>query len=350
MKKIQVLLVVGLLITVSGCSLFKKSTDPQTVIQNMLSKTIELNSYAFNATGKILSKNAVDATTVDADLTLQGGVFLTETQLPDLDLSMGLKVKTTDPVDGEIDGSLDLALKVVASTIYLQLVDVMLPLDIQSKIGSMIDLYKGKWFSIPNTLLPDGIKNQLEVTAESNAKKVKIKELVKKTQFFEVIESNEEGDNYVYKTKFNTDNLKVFIQEVGKINNQEVSAEELAGLQDLNQIYNYSFTLYINQKTHYLDKMILSLITKEEGNNLEITFSSKNNNFNSLAKITAPDGAEEFNPMSLMGLGMMMESSQGESLLEENNFSELETGSGELLQIEESFPQDVLVGTGVEVE
>ena len=92
--------------------------------------------------------------------------------------------------------------------------------------------------------------------------------------------------------------------------------------------FNPEIVLYINKDSHYLDKLMLKVNVNKDGITALIDLNVAISNHNQAQNITVPEGAEDFNMMGLMGLGMMMEGSQGSSMGDDTgdmiDYSELE--------------------------
>lgn len=329
MKKLKALLLSTAIVIISGCSLLGKA-DPQEVIKEMVTNMQGLTALTFGVDSTVKYNDPGIKSTVDAQIKIAGQSEMQAQALPNATLDIDL---TVDSKDGEeaVNGKTKFLVTMKDGDLYFKLESLTVPAEMQEQIGSFVDLYKGNWYKFPSELMPEELKNKTETTISEadKAKKEQIEKLIRETQLFDVLESATEGDDYVYKVAINQANLKTLASEIAKIEGQPMTEDDLKMLDEFFAVYNVELTLYINTGSRYLDKVVINASLKEEGATADMSATITLSNHNQAQEITAPAGAQDFNPMSLMGLGMMMEGSQGESLNTESgseaiDYSELE--------------------------
>lgn len=330
MQKFKIVLLALAITILPACSLFKSAPDPQEVIQDMLTKMQALESVGFNLQGDLQYDSPETNDKGGAQFKFLGSSISVDPQNPQLDLTLDLNISSNEEIQGDLNGNLKVQLKISNQNFYFQLVDLKLPAELQNQVAPILAMYQAKWFKLPVELIPDNIKSQLLVnTPEQIAKQDEIQGLISKTKFFDVTANTEEENNFVYTTNLNSANILAFIKEMGVILEEDVSADDLTAIENFLNLLDESIVLKIDQDSHFLNSLSADLKLEEEGNHLTINLQLAMNQFNDVAAIEAPTDAEEFNPMSLMGLGMMTE---------ENGSIDMTTP-----------PSEDLLGTGAEI-
>lgn len=346
MRKFKIILLSTAICLLTACSFGSKSApDPQATIKDMITQMQDVTSLSFNLAGDVNHKALDQDMTLAAKINLAGD-SITDKQNPQADFTFDIDLKSNDSNQEDMAGKASLQIRVTNKDFYFQLKDLTLPTELQTQIGSFVDMYKGKWFKFPSELLPDELKNQIVPTDPATlAKQEQIKEITRNTQFFDVTESLEEGNNWVYNTTLNTTNTIAFLKEIAKIQEEEIREDDVTMIQEALDSITQSFVLKIEKDSHYLTSLTGNITMKDDSNDLTVVISSTMSNFNSVAPITAPEGAEDFNPMALMGLGLMMSGETdmdldtldnlNEEISDEVLFQDLETDSIDMEALED---------------
>lgn len=321
MKKTHIILAVAFTLSFTGCALMDKimpsAGDPQEVIQDMISKMQDISSASFNISSSIKGDHDAEDLHFDVifDVDGESEKINNATQFA---LEFDFEISAQDPENGNMEGTAQIELCYVNDALYFSLNDVNLPEKYQQMTDSFISMYVGNWYKLPSTLLPPDISQHLQENPENAIIKEQIKVLINKTQFFNILESSTEGDNLVYSAKLNKDNLKTFMQESAKINGETLSEGDLNDFDKFFGESNHNFTLKINKDSHYLNQLNLDMSISDQENNydVDIAFDLQMSNINASQSISAPVDAQDFNPMSLMGMGALLEGSQGINLNE----------------------------------
>lgn len=316
MKKLKTFLLTSAVVVMSACS-FGKPADPQEVIKDMMTKMQELTASTFDLNADVDFNDPEMDSNLKAKITVSGKSEMQTGKAPSVSVDINASADTKE--GGEtMSGSAKFLVTITNGAFYFKLDDIKAPADIQKQIESFVNLYKGNWYKLPEELIPDDVKAQLNGTSSGSTadteKKEQLKKLIREAQLFDVIEESKDDKDYIYKVNFNQANLKTLLQEIAKIEGQPLAEEDLAAMDEVFTLYKPELTLYINQDSHYLDKMLLKINTNENGMTLKIDLTTNISNHGQTQEITAPADAQDFNMMGLMGLGMMLEGSQGSSL------------------------------------
>lgn len=316
MKKLKAIFFSGAIVLMSGCALLDKilpAPKPNDVIREMITTMQKVTSAGYDVTANIVEKSTSELNNleVQADVVATGVSDNTDKTNPALTLNLTADVTSNDSTQGEMKANLIVDLTVVEKEVYFKLSKLVLPAELQTQLDPMISTYQGQWFKMPGNLLPEKVQSKLNQDAQIVAQKDKIEELVRNTDFFNVLSSKTEGNNYVYNVKFNPENLKAFLKSAGEITGESINNEDLAIFDINNPNLEYDLTLSIDKSNHYLNQFAgnLTLLNPTNETNLKMTGTVKFNNFNVAPEIVAPAGAQDFNPMALLGVAGMMNNS-----------------------------------------
>ncbi len=324
----------AIILVSSGCSVVSEP-DPQEVVTEMITNMQQLTAAKFEVSSTIKQNDPETNSSFEAELQMTGKTNAENQKVPSSDLDINISVKTKDADKGDINGDANFMLTLTDGNIYFKLGSLNLPEELQGQVESFVSLYLGNWYKFPNELVPDNIKNQIAAT-EEDPNKAKIEELIRNTKLFNVTESNTKSGQYVYQATIEQEGLKTIASEMAKIEGQPLTDAELGELSTFFENYNHNVTLYIDQSTKYLNKIEATIDSKNADENPDITLKANFSNHNQAQEISAPADAQDFNPMSLMGLGMMLEGSQGTSLNEEaGDFEDLDLSELENMNMED---------------
>lgn len=359
MKKVRMLLLSLAVLFGSGCALMDKvapAPEPQEVIKEMITNMNDVKSGAFDISSKIYKEDKDVETSIDADVKLTAKTEEIEGDIPNVTFSLDLTLDTNDAEKGEMKGNVKMNSTITDGSFYFKLDDLTLPEELQAQVSGFVDMYKGNWYKLPDELMPPEVKEELVKSYSDDTKKEKLRALLKEAKLFEVLESSEADGQYVYKTQIDQEGLKNLSKEIAKLEDEVVTDEDLAMLDEFFTKHNHTITLHINKDSRYLDRIEATINAKEATEKFDISFTMNFTDHNKAQNITAPEDAQDFNPMSLMGLGMMLEGSQGTSLngdvegMEGLDMSELEGMDMEELEESMKMMEEELEGLEVEVD
>lgn len=324
MKNLKTLLLSTVILLISGCGL-TPAPEPQEVVSDMITNMQSLTASTFNIESTVKQNDSETGTSVDADINISGQSNFGDSKIPSTSLDVAVNLDTKDAEKGDMNGDVKFLLTITDNNLYFKLENLTLPEELQQQVGIFVSLYKGNWYKFPSELIPDDYKD--DMTEESDADKEKLKALFSNAQLFEILESSTKNGQYIYKTLINQEGLKNLVQEFAKLENEPMSAEDLVEFDKFFEEYTHDIVLYINQDSHYLDKIEVAITSKDTANQLDIKLMTSISNHNKTQEITIPEDAQDFNPMALMGLGMMVEGSQGTSLNEDaGDFEDIDLG------------------------
>ncbi|MDF2379537.1 MAG: hypothetical protein P1V18_04965 [Candidatus Gracilibacteria bacterium] len=326
------LLIISLSFSLVACSEPQIDEDAQTVINNAWLKLADKN--ASYETGIIDIDGSIDIDFDSTSIELSGDGKLT------FDSSDPKNVKTILDIDVDGNGTLEgqnggISLEGEFRTLKEKLFVFLKSLSIEtddpqaSFMANLVEgAFKDQWYAIPvpeNDLIP----SDESLLSTKNFKGKEAAEIAKKHNFFDL---KEETGYRTYSLTVNPDKLKGYINAVSQLNGTETTAEDLAAVDALLLTSEYSIEVTINSeyditwlKTDLMandpennQKVTLNfkgsfendesdgdLTIKTEGEvpgTLKISFDTEHN-MNTSVNITEPEGAQDFDPAQMLGLG-----------------------------------------------
>lgn len=333
MKKIfSTLFVITLTFGLSACSEPKVEEDAQTVINNAWLKLADKN--ASYETGVIDLEGSLDISFENTNVELEGEGSLTFDSSDPEDMKTILDIDMNG--DGDIEGqsgsiSVNGEFRTLQEKLYVFLKSLSIKTD-DPQASFMANLvegaFKDQWYAIPvpkNELLPE----EESIITTRNFKGKEVAEIAKKHNFFDL---KEETGYRTYALSINPEKLKTYITEVSKVNDSEVTPEDLDAIDALLQTTEYTIEVGVNPEYDitmlkaYLmafdpesnQKVTLEfdgtfedmesegeMSIKTEGDtpgSMKLSFETEHNMGGSVS-ITAPEGAQDFDPAQMMGMG-----------------------------------------------
>lgn len=302
-------MIFGTLLLLGGCTWFGAqpqgqpgTSAEQQVMREMQAKIQDREMKSGNVTGKV-------------SLDLKGKESGKFTISVDSDFDVAKKgdekVKLTLAAEGEMNaqgvsgkGNAKLDFDVFPKTIYLNLGEIKVDSDkdptLKQTVDMMISPYVGQWWKMD---LPEGV-NPFETTSAQNSnvtpdQEAKIKELVKKSDFFTVDKNygNEKingVDTYHYGIKLNEDGMVNFAKETAKIMEKPMSADDEKKMREGLKKMKLEGELWIGVQDKYIYKTNLTVAAKDEEQNMDMNFKFELTlDPNKSVSITEPSGAQD---------------------------------------------------------
>jgi len=314
MQKFKSVLLTGVILLTAGCSL-SQAPDPQEVITEMITNMNTMTALNFDINTNIQQSDTETENSVNANVNIKGKTEKTDQSIPELELEISATLNTQDTEKGDLNGNAKFFITLKNSELFFKLDSILLPEELQKQTESFINLYEGNWYKFPKELLPDDLKNQIE---EENTNQAEIQKLLQETVLFDVNLSSIEEPNYVYSTTINQEGFKTLVKEISRIKGKPMNETDLTDLDEFFTSFEHSIVLYIKQDSKLLDKLDFSLTSKNSEDDVHVNISITFAKHNQTQNIFEPEGAEDFNLMGLMGLGMLLEGSQGATSLNED--------------------------------
>ena len=298
------------LLVVFALSLFalaacgQPTETPEQVLQNFKQKVTEIKSA--DISGKVSMKASdnegmMDFTS-DADFKFDRRDM--EDRKTDVTVSMSGVMKVAE---NAFDGDLDLNLRTLNGDYYIRIDKLDSSSENMQAVRPVFENYIGKWLRISEDFIPENIRQIEQKDEETLAKEKQLKQLFVDTNLFIVAKEygveNVNGHKvYHYGIQFDENGVKEYVQKAAVIDGRELTDEEI---EEASKIVSYvdNAELWIGTDDYYLYKAILNLVggyQEEDGTDMNIDVLFTGNDYNKAIKVSAPDGAEEFNPLELI--------------------------------------------------
>lgn len=299
--KVLVLFLLSI-VTLTACG--KSETEPaEQVIQKFKENVKEIEAAEFSASLKLSGQETED----NVDLSIAADVKIDRTDDTELKADLSLEVEGSFAAGDQIlNGSAAIKIVTIGKEFYFNLESLDTNDPKFEFIKPMIETYQKKWLQVPSDFLPPEIRQLQEKDEDALAKEEAMKDLFVDTKLFEV--SKEFGAETLNGVKVNHYGLKpdkegfrTYLRKAAVINESEVTDAELEEFTSFVDGIK-SIEVWIGAKDYYLYKAIANILDEntDQGTqaNVSITFAAKS--YNQDLKIEAPEGAEEFNPLSLL--------------------------------------------------
>lgn len=344
--------VLGITLTVSlffitGCgNVATTDESPNAVILKMQQRYQEKKSESKTGRTDGLISIVVDSEEMKADGSGNINVAYDgkDTNNPRFDMKLSLKGKANlENFTGSLN--LQLAIKMLEKTLYMNLSKLEIESSEDPTIAQQVQMFApmfaNQWFKMPlpenDATNPLALQNPLALGGSSltDEQIAKIEELTKTIQILEFVEDMGSGNGkYRYLTTLHKENGLKFIEEMTKIVGQEFTEEIRENIKMVLASSDAKMELVIDAATYNLDeinngeiiinseaeetmiikingkfsdkKTVMSIqISGGEGigeGNVTISLDLNNNN-KTKVEVTAPENAQEFDPLMMMGAG-----------------------------------------------
>jgi hypothetical protein len=263
--------------------------------------------------GEVEVTAAVNGGNGDDDLQFTGDLNLVfdksdiENRKIDLQVDLSGLMKAGEQV---LNGDLDAQLIALSNEYYVKLDELSSSDGSLASVEPFIDLYKGKWLRVAEDFIPENIRNLQGEDEATTLKRQQLETLFLETELFKVskdygIEKLSGNNVYHYDLEVDKDAFGDYIRKASIIDGRELTKAEI---EESIAILDYIEVLevYIDTTNYHTHKAVLSVSGQalSQEANLEVEVVILTENLNDSVNVSAPESAEEFNPLSLlMGLG-----------------------------------------------
>lgn len=311
--------IVAKLIAIFGIAFFilnacskTESLPAAQVISNFKNTVKTIDSVDMNLAAVMKGKENTD--NIDFNLTSNIKVDrMNEKRNGDISLKIG---GSLDAGGQKLDGNLDVRMVSVGDEFYFNISKFDSSDPNTEKIETALKPYMSKWEHLSSDFIPQNIKDLQKTDPEAKQKEDQLKDLFINTPMFEVtkeygMEKVDGNSVYHYGMKLNKDAVKDYIKKAAVINGMEKTDQEVEDASTFVDSVT-DLQMWIGTEDFYLYKGVATLSGGSAENNasstIDLTFTAKS--YNKDLQIKTPEGAEEFNPITLlMGLQLGSDSS-----------------------------------------
>lgn len=291
MKKIISFLLL-LTVAVSGCNLFKKS--PQEAVNKGMERFAEVKKMSSKLilSGTMQSPAGESPSKVTFSLDASGKNDTSDSKSPKFDMDLNLTVKTD-----VLGGSGEVFLRSVDKKIYVNLANLNFPGEtgeaLKTQLGSLFNTW---WF------IPLGDENPIGKLTEEQKE---LQEKFKETKFF--VNAQEDGEEEVagiestrYRVDIDKEALKNFVLEIARISGNQPTPEEEQAITDSLKDVEFSGAVWVgsDKALHRVRGTVTAQPKQGPSTSLEVDYSVWD--FGKNVDVSAPEGAQEFNPLMLL--------------------------------------------------
>ena len=294
-----------MLFVVSGCGSVPQSdtADAKAVQEGITKFYYDVNSasYEVKVNGDVVT-DVENSDNVKFDLTANGDVDNSDPKTPQFSLILAAKGTLGEGTEQSFSGEL----KVDPINLYFIINNIS---DFDGQVpAEMVAQFLGKWWSMP---IPPDTFTALDVKSDMTPEQVQIKELAMNTNFFKDVayvgEEQIMGENTKkYSAVVNKEGIKTFTVEAAKLdpNIPDPTDSDLAEFDAFLETFDLSAELFIGVNDNMMRGINGELTMRPaEGGSALINFEFSFGKINEEVVIEAPVGAEEFDPMMLLGGG-----------------------------------------------
>ena len=290
----------------TACSSGAAPTEtPEEMVSQAFKNAYNIKSMTYNSTVEGVVKDSAGTSFKEAEFegTLSGVMNATDPA----SLKISFKVDGSGKMDDNEKQYVSAEIRMTKEALYAFI--SKLPDFGEQAPKEMLAMFMNKWWQIP---LPEETASQFMLPGVDDAnmtpQQKQVKELLEKTNFLKDLkyEGTEKvnGDNtYQYSGKLDTEAVKNFAIEAGKIQGQEPTAEELKQMEEMLQKLNVDVELWIGQEDKLIKKSagVLTMAPSETGS-LEVKFESVIDKINEDVVMEIPEEATLFDPMQFLGV------------------------------------------------
>lgn len=288
---------VGVMV-LSGCSVFSPKKEPQKAVEEGFSKLVEVKKTNSKMTlnGVLNAPPGETPKQVKFSVDASGISDSSDEKSPKIDMKMKLNVSLDDQ-----GGSGEIFVKAVDKKLYLNVSNLTIAGEAGKGIQTRLTSFLNTWWALP---LDEGKNPFTALTGEQK----KMQELFKNTKFFiNAKEAGSESVEGIATTRYNVDldkeALKKFIVEVAKLGGNILPPnEESAITAALNEI-EFSGSVWVGNNDDVIHRIKGTVtLQAKQGPTGSFEFDQTSYEHGKDFTVTAPAGAQEFNPLLIMGL------------------------------------------------
>ena len=282
-----------------------KLESPETVMKKAKEAITDVES------GRIQAKADAEGQNGEDDLLFEGEMALAFDAQDEEDKKLDMHVMLSGDMraaEKALSGEFDLDFVTVAKEYYLKLNKLSSSDESLTSMQPLIDAYQGKWLKIADDFIPEDIRELQQEDEETKLKKEQLEELFRETTLFDVVKEygleKYNGEKaYHYGIRPNVEGFKDYMVKAAIIDGRELTTQEVEeAVQVLSYVKNAE--LYIDADDYYVLKAVLvfagEALSGETEGSLEVKIVIEGSDYNKAVPVKAPEGAEDFNPLTLM--------------------------------------------------
>lgn len=301
-------------VTLSACG--KKGESSDVVLQKFQTAVSQITSATSDLSISVKGKD--DKETVDFGV--KATLKMDQTEKESIKTDVMVDVKGSMLSEGKsLTGALTAGVRILGNDFYAKLDKLETSDESVNSIKPFIQPYVGKWLHVASDFIPENIRKISAPKDETALKQeAEMKKLFAESKMITVVkEFGTEKINgektYHYGVRFNEEGVRDYFKKVAALNNPQITEAEMQVVEkDLNDAIKAltsisSAEVWIGASDYlpYKGVMVLSGDSfKQEGQtlpvDLKVEVTYEGSDFNKSLNLTAPEGAEEFNPLSLL--------------------------------------------------
>ncbi len=297
----SMVLCAGVLLALTACDSFSPESSKD-VIQKFKQTAKEIKAADF----------AVEATMAGLDtkdkVNLNVGLVAKFDRREGVDRKLDVKLKMGGSMNAggkSLKGDLDVAIRVLADNFFFNFATLESDDPSMAPYKELIDGYRGKWLKLPSDFVPESFRQFQKKDEKTVEREGQLKDLFVNTDLFDVnkefgVESLGGKKVYHYGVKINEAGLREYARKAARVDGKEMSDAEVDQAVAFAKTVS-NIELWIGTGDYYLYKGVATLESgAEEGRKSEMEVTFTGNGYNTDPKISEPENAESFNPISLM--------------------------------------------------
>jgi len=282
----------------------KPVETPEEVLQHFKEGVTQIKSADISGQISMKGSDGEDMIDFSADTNFKFDRRDMEDRKTDVTVSMSGAMKAAE---NAFDGDLDFNIRTLNDNYYIRLDKLDSSSENMQAMQPVFDDYIGKWLRVSDDFIPENIRQIEQKDEETLAKEKQLKQLFVDTDLFTVskeygVENVNGHKVYHYAIQFDENGVKEYVRKAAVIDGRELTDEEI---QEASKIVSYidNAELWIGTDDYYLYKAIVNLVggfSEENAVDMNVDILFEGNDYNKSIKVSAPDDAEEFNPLELL--------------------------------------------------
>jgi hypothetical protein len=303
MKKLFSILVVASLFALSGCGAKNDENAAKDIQESIVNLSgVQSGKFVAEVSGDLTGNFGVETEDVSFSAELSGAYDNGERENPTFSFK----------IDGEADvpevgaQSLDAEIRLSDGQFYFVLNDIS---DFGGQLPTaLISPFLGQWFFME---LPADYSETLAAysgdESEMTEEEVALKELFKNTVLFSSVKNmggeDVDGDSTTrYYVELDKDAFATYLVESAKIVGEEMTEQDLTDLREGLEYFDFSGDIWISDDSATFKKLAGTLTLNDvDGVSGDLSIAYTVNDIGETIEVAIPEGAEEFDPLALMG-------------------------------------------------
>ncbi len=286
----------------AGCN-NAATESPDDVMAKAKQALLTIDSAEVEVEASVLGSSSSD------DLDFSGSMELAFDNTDEENKKMDLHIDVSALMQADersLSGDVDLGIVVMGNEYFVKLNELSSNDPSWASILPFVNLYKGKWLQIEETFIPENIRELQNEDEAAVLKREQMEALFLEKELFKVkkdygVESLNGEKVYHYGLEASEDGFQEYMTQVAVIDGLELTPAEVEeAIAVLDYIKNIE--LYVSTDDYTVQKaaFIFTGEALEDESNLDVEVTIFGKNYNKSIDISAPEGAEPFNPLNLL--------------------------------------------------